>query len=464
MTTSSQRVARSGRCRPLITAGWVAALALTLAIAPAGAGHASEPSGGAVSLERPGAVGDEILVRFRPGTSRRERGAARRRAGTPIRAKLPLDGLQQVDAPHPSALTRTIAELEHSPEVLYAEADERRTATGPIPDDDLFGRQWGLENRGARLEGERGIADADVDARAAWRMTTGSGRVKVAVIDTGIAATHPELAPNLWTNAGEAGVERRSNGRDDDGNGQSDDLHGWDFVADDRRPDDDHGHGTHVAGTVAARGGNGRGVAGVAWHAAIMPLKVLDDDGKGKVSDGIRAYRYAAAEGARIVNLSLGGDPFSRAERDALAAAPRTLFVIAAGNHGSDNDEPGEGYYPCSYPLANVVCVAASTSRDRLADFSNHGRSSVDLAAPGSRILSTLPGADYDSWSGTSMAAPHVSGAAALIMAAHPRLSVAQVKAALLFGADQRAPFAGRTVTGGRLNVRHALELAARLR
>ena len=159
-----------------------------------------------------------------------------------------------------------------------------------------------------------------------------------------------------------------------------------------------------------------------------MPLKVLDDDGQGRVSDGIWVYRYAAANGARVLNLRLSGDPFSRAERDALAAAPRTLFVIAAGSHGSDNDEPGEAYYPCSYPLANIVCVAASTSRDRLAGFSNHGRSSVDLAAPGSRILSTLPGEDYDSWSGTSMAAPHVSGAAALIMAAHPRLSVAQAR------------------------------------
>ena len=369
-----------------------------------------------------------------------------------------------MDAGRPSAVARTIADLEDDPEVLYAEADRRRTSTAAMPDDDLFGRQWGLENRGGWLAGERGIADADIDARATWRTTTGSARVKVAVIDSGISASHPELAPNLWTNAGEAGPGRRSNGRDDDGNGLRDDVHGWDFVADDPRPADDHGHGTHVAGTLAARGGNGRGVAGVAWRAAIMPLRVLDDDALGKVSDGIRAYRYAAAKGARVVNLSLGGDPFSRAERDAIAAAPRTLFVIAAGNDGSDNDDPRKARYPCSYPLANVVCVAASTSRDRLASFSNQGRSSVDLAAPGARIMSTLPGRDYGSWSGTSMATPHVAGAAALILATHPQLSVAQVKAALLGGSERRPAFAGRTVTGGRLNVGRLLDAAARQR
>jgi thermitase len=162
--------------------------------------------------------------------------------------------------------------------------------------------------------------------------------------------------------------------------------------------------------------------------------------------------------------VSLGGDPPSKAERDALAAARGTLFVIAAGNEGEDNDVPREAHFPCSYTLPNVICVAASTARDGLADFSNHGRTKVHLAAPGSRILSTQPGDDYGTWSGTSMAAPHVAGTAALIWSAHPQLSVAEVRWALLRGAERRSAFVGRTVTGGRLNARRSLELAARLR
>ena len=458
----AQRTRDPRRRRYARPAGWGATLTAGLILAGSPSA-AAEPASRSPLGAYPGSAGEnpaEILVRFRDGASRRERGSARRRAGAPLAERLPLDGLQLLDAGRPSEVGRAIATLEHEPGVLYAEPDARRSASATVSNDPYFGSLWGLENRGGSLDGDRATSDADIDAPAAWRITTGSPPVKVAVADTGLAADHPELAPNLWTNAGEAGP-RRSNGLDDDRNGRPDDVHGWDFVSDDNDPADDHGHGTHVAGTVAARGGNRRGVAGVAWYARIVPLKVLDDDAQGRLSDVIKAYRYAAAKRVRVVNLSLGGDPPSRAEREALAAAPDTLFVIAAGNERDDNDDPQDAHYPCSYPLANIICVAASTPTDGLADFSSYGRRSVDLAAPGTRILSTQPGNDYGRWSGTSMAAPHVAGTAALIIAAHPRLSVAQVKAALLYGTERRTAFVGRTVTGGRLNARRALDLAA---
>jgi subtilisin family serine protease len=280
------------------------------------------------------------------------------------------------------SVRQAIAALERQDDVLYAEPDVPRYAQ-VTPNDSLFRAQWGLENVGQSVGGAAGTADADIDATDAWDAVTGTAGIIVAVVDTGITAGHPDLAPNLYVNP----RETAGNGIDDDRNGFTDDVSGYDFAGGDANPADTNGHGTHVAGTVAARGDDGRGVAGVAWQASLLPLRALGDDGSGSVSDAIRAYDYAARAGARIVNLSLGGGSFSRAERDAIAANPGVLFVAAAGNDGANNDLTGS--YPCNHDLANVVCVAASDRSDRLASFSNFGARTVDLAAPGVAIAST---------------------------------------------------------------------------
>ena len=326
--------------------------------------------------------------------------------------------------------------------VVYAEPDHvvRQTA---VPNDPLLSYEWDM---------------SAIRAPEAWDVTTGSPQVTVAVVDTGIDASHPDLSPNLWTNPGESGAGRDTNGLDDDGDGLIDDVHGWDFVDGDAQPDDGNGHGTHVSGTIAARGDDGVGVAGVTWSTAIMPLRVLGDDGSGYVSDVVTAYAYAASSGARLVNASLGGGSYSRAEHDAIAAAPNTLFVVAAGNDGADDDATPE--YPCDYDLANVVCVAASDRDDTLASFSNYGTTNVDLAAPGVDIASTWPGGRYALLDGTSMATPHVTGAAALVLAHDGTLGVAGLRAALLSSVHPVAALAGRVATGGRLDVAAALSVA----
>ena len=412
----------------------VASLALLLCL-PAGVPGA-EPGG-------PTAPGSEavthVIVRFAADVSTRERADMRARADVERDATLPVRGLELVDPEPGVSVGAAVADLERMEGVVYAEPDGivRQAAT---PNDPLLSYEWNL---------------TAIRAPEAWDVTTGSAQVTVGVVDTGIDATHPDLAPNLWANPGESGGGRETNGLDDDGNGRIDDVHGWDFVSRDWQPQDGNGHGTHVSGTIAARGNDAIGVAGLNWSSALMPLRVLGDDGSGFVSDAITAYAHAARNGARVVNASLGGSRFSRAEHDALAAAPNTLFVVAAGNDGADNDATPE--YPCDYDLANVVCVAASGHDDALASFSNYGPANVDLAAPGVDIASTWPGGRYALLDGTSMATPHVAGAAALLLAHDGTLTVAGLRAALLSSVQPVAALAGRVATGGRLDVAAAL-------
>ena len=414
----------------------VASLAVLLAL-PAGV-CAAEPGGptapGTQSVTR-------VIVRFAADASPQERADMRARADVQRDATLPVRGLELVDPAPGVSVGAAVADLQHMDGVLYAEPDRivRHTA---MPNDPLLSYEWDM---------------TAIRAPEAWDVTTGSAQVPVAVVDTGIDATHPDLASNVWANPGESGGGRETNGRDDDGNGRIDDVHGWDFVDQDAQPQDGNGHGTHVSGTIAARGNDASGVAGLNWSSAIMPLRVLGDDGSGFVSDAITAYAYAARNGARVVNASLGGPSFSRAEHDALAAAPNTLFVVAAGNDGTDNDTTPE--YPCDYDLANVVCVAASGHDDALASFSNYGPATVDLAAPGVDIASTWPGGRYALLDGTSMATPHVAGAAALLLAHDGTLTVAGLRAALLSSAEPVAALAGRVASGGRLDVAAALSV-----
>ncbi|MGQ9573785.1 MAG: S8 family serine peptidase [Thermoguttaceae bacterium] len=321
-----------------------------------------------------------------------------------------------------------------------------------LPNDPRMPELWGLENA---------ARDADIDAAAAWDFTTGSRSVVVAVVDTGVDYTHPDLAANIWTNPGEI----PGNGIDDDRNGFVDDVHGYNFAYNTANPMDDQGHGTHVSGTIAAVGNNGTGVAGINWSGSVMALKFLDSTGSGYTSDALRAINYATmmrtryGVNVRVMNHSWGGGGTSQALRDAIQASGQAgiLNVVAAGNNASDNDS--RPVYPASYDCPNIIAVAATDNRDNLASFSNYGATSVDLAAPGVGILSTVPGASYASYSGTSMAAPHASGVAALAWALLPDATVAEVRNAILQGADRLAGLSGRVATGGRLNAANTLQL-----
>ncbi|MGK7891490.1 MAG: S8 family serine peptidase [Leptolyngbyaceae cyanobacterium] len=321
-----------------------------------------------------------------------------------------------------------------------------------LPNDGNFNQLWGLNNTGQT----GGVVDADIDAPEAWELQTKNNAVVVGVIDSGVDYTHPDLVNSMWTNTGEI----PNNGIDDDNNGYIDDYYGYDFANGDSDPFDDDGHGTHVAGTIAATRDNNIGVAGVSSSAKIMALKFLDASGSGTTFAAIEAIEYATMMGADITNNSWGGGGFSQALLDAIAAAGEAgqLFVAAAGNSNLNNDIVLE--YPASYDLDNIISVASTTASDTLSSFSNYGATSVDLGAPGSGILSTVPGGGYASFNGTSMAAPHVTGVASLILAERPDLTPTEVKQILLNSVDPIDALKDITVTGGRLNAYNALSTA----
>ncbi|MEJ7637744.1 MAG: S8 family peptidase [Singulisphaera sp.] len=287
----------------------------------------------------------------------------------------------------------------------------------------------------------------------AWSVTTGSPATIVAVLDTGIDLGHPELAGRVWTNPGEVAA----NGVDDDGNGYVDDIHGWNFAAGTNDVQDDNGHGSHVSGTIAASGNDGAGVVGVAWNATILPLKILVADGGGEVEAAIAAIDYAVQAGARVINASWTLDSLSRPLVDAIRAAGvhGVVFVDAAGNEGANNDRiPTNRARP-----SNQITVAAIDAAGRLAGFSNYGKRSVDLAAPGVGIWSTVPGG-YDTYSGTSMAAPHVSGVVALLSGLHPEYTAEQLVARVLGTTKSLGSLTKKTRTGGMVDAAFALGVA----
>lgn len=292
-----------------------------------------------------------------------------------------------------------------------------------------------------------------ISAPAAWDITTGSSSIVVAVIDTGIDYTHPDLVDNIATNSGEI----PNNGVDDDRNGYTDDYYGWDFNGSDNNPIDDHFHGTHCAGTIGAKGDNGQGVAGVNWTVKLLPIKVLSSGGSGTLASVASGMAYAVLRGAKIMSMSLGTNSYSSTLENAIISAKNSgvLVVAAAGNDGTNADS-----YP-TYPAAsaqdNVISVAASDSTDTLAYFSNWGATSVDLAAPGYSILSTTLSRSYGYASGTSMATPHVAGIAAMIRAVNPSLSYSQIKSILLTTVDPISSMNGKMVSGGRANLYKAV-------
>jgi thermitase len=384
--------------------------------------------GRASDRDRQAAVPGELIVRFEPDADADKREQARGSVNARVKRQLPVKGMQLLDLPAGTRAADAAKRVERQPGVAYAEPNFSRHVLGSV-NDRYFSYEWGLHNTGQTINGRVGTPDADIDAPEAWDVNTGDPGTTVAVVDTGADATNPDL--------------------------QSQVVAGWDFVDGDSDPADLNGHGTHVSGTIAAAGNDSMGIAGVAYHSKVMPVRVLGADGSGTVADVVSGYQYAAAHGARIVNASLGSDSFSRAERDAIAAAPNTLFVVAAGNGGDDgigDDVDVTPEYPCAYPLDNIVCVAATDSTDHLAGFSNFGGMGVDIAAPGVDIASTWLAASWAWLDGTSMATPHVAGTAALVASRFPQATAGDLRVALLDGADHPAAIATKVGGGRRLN------------
>lgn len=368
-------------------------------------------------------------------------------------------------------LSKAFSELTQDPTVEYVAPNYIFTINATTPSD-LNTQLWGLNNTGqtrtfADSYGdehiEMGTIDADIDAPEAWDIRHDANNTIVAVIDTGIDYNHSELASNMWTNPGEIA----GNGIDDDGNGYIDDVHGYDFADNDSDPMDTNGHGTHCSGTIAAQGDNGNNITGVAWNTQLMALKIFGDGVDGAyTTDIVNAILYAADMGAKVSNNSYGAlsgnsviaNMIQKPLYDAISAANDAgmLFVAAAGNSGEDLDGPTMST-PAGLELPNIISIAASDHNDEQAYFTNYGKTLVDLSAPGVDIYSTLPGDEYATWSGTSMAAPHVTGAAALLIEENNGLSPAEIKAILMNHSDQPDGLVDITGSGSRLNIQKAL-------
>lgn len=324
-----------------------------------------------------------------------------------------------------------------------------------LPNDPDLAKTWGLKNTGAAdSAGGIGIAGIDIGAEKAWDITTGSKSVVVAVIDTGIDFSHPDLKTQAWVN------EKELNGKpgvDDDGNGLVDDINGYNFANGKGDSTDDNAHGTHCAGTIGAKGNDGKGLVGVNWNVSMMAVKFLDKAGSGSLANAIKSIDYARKMGANVMSNSWGGGSASALLKTAIEEAAKSgiLFVAAAGNDSNNND--ANPSYPASYEVDNVLSVAALDNRGALASFSNYGAKTVHVAAPGVNIVSTVPGGGYDSYSGTSMATPHVSGIAALLLANNPNLSYRELKRSIISSARPLYTLRNRVASTGIADAYYAL-------
>ncbi len=367
------------------------------ALAKDGARPASQNAG----LFGQDVVPGEVIVRYEPGASSSDRAGAMDAADASHVRDLLLSRTELVKV-EPGQEAEAAAKLERDPDVAYAEPNGVLHAA-ITPNDTRFGDLWGLNNTAQAVNGVTGVADADIDAPEAWNMGSGLGAsVRVAVVDSGVQVAHPDLTQNRFLNPGESGGGKETNGIDDDGNGKVDDFRGWDFVNNDNNPVDDNEHGTHVAGTIAARANNSLGVTGAAsfpttsgnWLGPkILPVKVLNAAGSGSFANIADGLVYAGTMNAKVANVSLGGAGTSATLDNAIKSRPNTLYAVAAGNDGVNNDtSPHTPCNPASTPdAANKICIAATDSSDQLAGFSNFGVTNVDIAAPGVTILSTVP-------------------------------------------------------------------------
>ncbi|MBK7394094.1 MAG: S8 family serine peptidase [Chloracidobacterium sp.] len=413
----------------------------------------------------------EVLVRFKPGVSlARIKSIATANNDSLADEIESVSGLAVIDdldnadaqsvADQYAAMSDTVAYAEVNYRIKLDDPIQKdeikdglyRETTAEMPNDPLFGDQWALNNLGQ----DGGTQRADIDALKAWTKTKGSDEVVVAVLDSGVDFTHVDLKENMWTRP--ANVPAYT----DDELGTFNDINGYngtDKIAD---PMDDNGHGTHCAGIIGAEGDNGEGITGINQKVKIMPLKFLGRGGMGTTEDAIEAINYAIDRkkngvNVRIISASWGSTSKSKALEDTIRAAGDAgiLFIAAAGNDGSNNDS--RPHYPSNYDLPNVISVAALDRNDRLAGFSNFGVKTVHIAAPGKDILSTWLNGAYREASGTSMATPYVSGVAALIIAAEPKISMEKLRERLLSTTDKIDSLDGKVATGGRICAANAI-------
>lgn len=408
---------------------------------------------------------DSIIVVYKEGASKLDK----REARDLVVAKISDLNSDEVDDAYRNLLDGRIAnfklnemsskdalnKVRQHPAVLYAEPDYIVSTAG-IPDDSRFAELWGMHNTGQT----GGVDDADIDAPEAWDITTGSKDIVVGIIDSGIDHTHPDLAANMWVNPGEIAGD----GIDNDNNGYVDDVHGIDAINNTGNLIDDNGHGTHVAGTIGATGNNSEGVVGVNHTTAMIGCRFLAGPlGQGSSSDAIKCIDYMvglknSGINVRVLNNSWGGGGFSQVLSDAITSSEEAniLFVAAAGNDGTDND--ANPSYPSGYDHDSILAIAGTNHTDGMYSDSQYGLTTVDMAAPARNVLSTTPNNGYSSFTGTSMATPHVAGAAALVLSINPDLTTSELKELLMNSGDDNAATAGKTVTGKRLNLKAALD------
>lgn len=384
----------------------------------------------------------ELLVRFRASVSDRDKEIIIATQGARKKKDLRGDsGIEKFEVQGGRDARAAALQLLMNPQVEFAEPNFLIAKDDVIPNDSQFNEQWALRNTGQN----GGQFASDVNAPGAWKTTTGSKSTVIAVIDSGIDFTHPDFANNQWVNPASS-----VNG----------DVHGWDYVADSPEIKDEHGHGTAVAGIIAAEGNNTAGTTGVMWRASLMSLRVLDNTGTGDVADAIEAIDYAVTHGAQVINLSWGTNGESIALKDAIERSlRRNVVVVCSAGNGSRDLSTG-AYYPASFDLKNLITVAGSDNFDRLASWSNWNAKSVTIAAPGTNILTTQRGGGYWNVSGTSAAAPIVTGIAGLVKTFRPGATAQAVARAIMQGARRTVSLSGKVASGGVVNAEDALAKA----
>jgi thermitase len=356
---------------------------------------------------------------------------------------------------------KALSNFAANPNVLYVEPNYIITLDKvkggeevPAPKDPSFKKQWGMKNDGKNGSiFSTGLAGEDINVLRAWSITKGSKDVKIAVIDTGVDYTHPDLKSNIMINEAELNGKP---GVDDDGDGYVDDIYGYDFANKDADPQDGHGHGTHCAGNIGAVH-DGAGIAGVMANVKILPVKFLSDSGSGETIDAIAAIDYAIKRGVNVMSNSWGGGEREQSLEDAIKAAEAAgiTFVAAAGNESSNNDTTDS--FPANYDVSNVISVGSFTSAGAKSSFSNYGLKTVHVTAPGSNILSTYKKGGYTTMSGTSMATPHVAGVIGLLLSQEPNLTPAQIRERLVQTSVKTSKLQTASLSGGRVDAYRAL-------